>query len=344
MAQDTETIGEISREAREWLTRLHAGDLSVQNRKDFEAWIAQSSLHREAFREAEQIWRDFDYVADQAKLTVEAQPSIFEPVAAWLEAAFARPAYAAGAIAASAAIIALLAVNVINLRAPAPLGSTHEFATAVAEIREVALEDGTIVTLGAKSAINTAFSDGARRVTLLAGEAFFDVAKDADRPFYVAADDTVVRVVGTKFDVKRSADQVHVAVLEGVVEVTKSNATDQLTDDKIASKEVLTAGLQVSVAHRQSVPTASQFDAIKPGAWREGRLAYDSELLKVIVDDVNRYSERPLRIASSDLESLRLTTAFKTSEITEMLDVLEIVQPIEVDDTGAGPIVLRRKP
>ncbi len=341
MSKGSETSEDVAGQAREWLVRLHAGDLSAETREGFEAWIAQSTAHRTAFREAEQIWRDFDYVARKADLTA-AEPSIFERAMAWLQAAFARPAYAFGGAAATIAMFALVAINATNLRAPDQIALTPDFATAIAEIREITLEDGTIVTLGAKSEIAAAFSGDARRVTLLTGEAFFDVAKDASRPFYVAADDTVVRVVGTKFDVKRSAGQVHVAVLEGVVEVMKDEALTSTADSQ-AQKQVLTAGLQVSVERRQSVPTASPLENIEPGAWRDGRLAYDNVRLKVIVDDVNRYAERPLRIASSDLEDLRLTTAFRTSEIPQMLEVLEVVQPIEVDDSGAGPIVLRRK-
>lgn len=342
MSKESETIEDVSGQAREWLARLHAGDLNTETQETFEAWIAQSTAHRNAFRDAEQIWRDFDYVAHKANLTA-AEPTIFARAAAWLQAAFARPAYAVSGAVATLAMIAMVAIISMTLRAPDQLALTPDFATAVAEIREIALEDGTIVTLGAKSEINTAFSGDARRVTLLEGEAFFDVAKDAKRPFYVAADDTVVRVVGTKFDVKRSAGQVHVAVLEGIVEVMKDD-TQSLETDEQASKQVLTAGLQVSVERRQSVPTASPLENIEAGAWRDGRLAYDNERLKVIVDDVNRYAERPLRIASSDLEDLRLTTAFRTSEIPQMLEVLEVVQPIEVDDNGAGPIILRRKP
>src|SRR5690606_13571610 len=121
--------------------------------------------------------------------------------------------------------------------------------------------------------------------------AFFEVMKDPARPFLVAAQDTLVRAVGTKFDVKRSADIVHVSVLEGVVEVMKpDNIVDAIekADTNNIEKQVLTAGERVSVARNVPLPQARSVDQFKPGAWREGRLACEDASLAEIVSDLNR--------------------------------------------------------
>ena len=80
-----------------------------------------------------------------------------------------------------------------------------EFSTRTAEVREVTLHDESVVTLGALSAIESGFSAKLRgKVELLSGEAFFAVEKDENRPFVVHVGDAEVRVLGTKFDVRRN--------------------------------------------------------------------------------------------------------------------------------------------
>lgn len=94
--------------------------------------------------------------------------------------------------------------------------------TGTAQVRSVDLEDGSKVQLGPDSAIRLGFSAGERRVTLLSGEAQFDVSPDSSRPFRVVARDTTTTVLGTRFDVLMLEEITSVSVARGHVEVEET--------------------------------------------------------------------------------------------------------------------------
>lgn len=347
MSKEAKSEAQLEAEAAEWFTTMHSGDVDRETRERFEAWLHGDRAHKIAYREFEQVYRDLDFVAEKAGVDIDAslgrKKSVWGSlIPQWLW----NPVAGGGAILASVIAVALVIFTPIPTQSVTPSVVEPDYVTQIAEIRELTLEDGSVVTLGAKSKIQTEFTATRRQVTLLDGEAFFEVAKDPNRPFFVAAQDTLVRVVGTKFDVKRSADIVHVSVLEGVVEVMKPNNIEETlssADTSDIDKQVLTAGERVSAARRVALPQARQVEQVEPGSWRQGRLAYEDASLAEIVADLNRYYERPVRIASSDVGDLRSTLAFQTTEIDQVFDVMTAIHPIEVEKPASGEIVLRRK-
>jgi len=93
------------------------------------------------------------------------------------------------------------------------------FTTDTGEQRFVKLVDGSTMELNSRSRVRIRFSDGERDVDLLEGQALFHVAKDPTRPFIVHSGSTLVRAVGTQFDVYRKASGTTVTVVEGRVAV-----------------------------------------------------------------------------------------------------------------------------
>ena len=87
------------------------------------------------------------------------------------------------------------------------------------EVREVALADGSVVRVDPESLLRVNYGPQLRRVYLERGRALFHVAKDPQRPFFVRADDTTVRAVGTEFGVEQGRDKVVITVAEGKVAV-----------------------------------------------------------------------------------------------------------------------------
>ena len=339
------TEEQLESEAAAWFTLMHSGDVSPDVSKGFEAWLHADRTHKIAYREFEQVYRDLDSVAAEAGIDIDS--ALGRSRSGWRSLSpqwIKGTAFVRISIAASLALMVFVVATFVS--DPEPMTDGQDHVTATAEIRELVLEDGTIITLGAKSRIASDFTERRRQVTLLEGEAFFDVATDATRPFFVAAQDTLVRVVGTQFGVKRSAEIVHVSVLEGVVEVIKPNniqETIETADTSDLEKQVLTAGQRVSAARRVSLPQARNVGKADPGAWRTGRLTYENASLAEIIADVNRYYNRPIRIASSDVGDLRTTLAVQTTEIYQIFSVIEAIHPVEVVWPPSGDIVLRRK-
>jgi transmembrane sensor len=204
------------------------------------------------------------------------------------------------------------------------------------------------VTLGPKSSLDVDFSASERRVRLT-GEAFFEVAHNAARPFLVEAGSALVRVVGTKFDVNQASETVRVSVLEGVVQVIPPRL------GPVASRrpsQLLRAGQHLEVALDPTVPVsgvsspaaaAAPSPATPPGAWREGRLSYDNARLGDVVADLNRYYAPGVTLRGPGLGNLRVTASFKASQIPAFIASLDKVVPVQTDRSPGGAILVKAR-
>ena len=82
----------------------------------------------------------------------------------------------------------------------------------------------------------------------------------------------------------------------------------------------------------------------EPGGWRQGRMQYADAPLKEVVADANRYSERPIRLASNDLGDMRVTVSFRTRAVDELIANLDAGLPVSVSTETDGDIVLKAEP
>ena len=325
-AQDNDRIGDA---AREWLVRLSMARPSAADRAAFEAWRQADPRHAEAYARVERIWNEVpqaDALRDPALL---AEVTLGERLAARAQALM-RPALAAGGVAVAAVVLAAVFLGP---------GGEPDFATRIAEIRDVPLPDGSVITLGARSAIDVAFTEQERHVTLAAGQAFFAVERDASRPFIVTVGETRVRVVGTKFDVRRGEATVQVAVLEGVVEVSQES-DDGPADNAHEPRRVLTAGQEVVASLAGALAPARQIKVAEPGAWRQGRLVYVNTALREVVADANRYSQARIEFADEAVGDLMISATFRAGEIDQVVASLTRILPIEARRPAPDRIVL----
>src|SRR4051812_13822602 len=189
-------------EAADWLVRLQA-DATEADWLAFETWLAASPENWAAYDKLERLSAEIDVRADdvRAALRTPAAPR------AHARAALARWAVA-GAIAAAAGLLLLIFL-------PTATVTPQVFDTAKGQVREIALADGTHVALDTASHIEVTLERGARRVTMGDGEAAFDVAKDARRPFLITVGDRTVKVVGTEFNVENRDQRLRVTVSRG---------------------------------------------------------------------------------------------------------------------------------
>ena len=350
MAQD-DIDRHVRNAARDWHAIMHSGEADQATRAEFETWLHADRNHKRAYRAFEQLYRDLDVALPRAGVDLDvmrARPR--HPSRGAHQGAGGPPAMGGRACRGGEPDRRFFLHDARALRsaAPEPL-NLPAYSTEIAEISEITLEDGSIITLGAKSVIETEFTAAARRVNLIAGEAFFDVAKDAERPFYVAANDTFVRVVGTQFDVKTAGANIHVAVLEGIVEVIRPRTLPENLDADIIAraeaKQVLMAGERLVAARTdRTLPSAQVMARSEAGAWRSGRLAYEDVRLAEIVADLNRYHQRQIRIASPALHDLRMTATFKTTDLDQVIEMVEAIYPIDADLSRDDQITLRARP
>lgn len=312
MSGDTER--RIKAECREWLTLLHSGDATEADRARFSAWLSADPRNRRTYEGLRLLWQDIaalDQLRDLEPIpprTVARRTRRFLPLAA------------AAAVAGVAVAMFWPQQQSLHRSVPTAAVDTQHFETGLGEVRSVPLADGSTVTLGARSQAVVSFSDDERRVRLARGEAYFDVAKDADRPFYVSAPSTAVRVVGTRFDVRVGESHVRVAVDEGVVAV----------NDR---REALTRGQRVDVLSDGAMTAVTQVDDSEVAAWRDGRLIYDGVTLSEVVADLARYRSN-VTLNSAEAGKLRVTAGLRVEQIDQFVDRLPDILPVRVTRTA----------
>jgi transmembrane sensor len=286
-----------------WLHRIKAAPEDAALRNGLECWIAADETHRAAWALARKAWTLAGDVPPRF-----AGRRVFGRMAG---AKRLRHRSLAAGIAAALAACSLIFVAApeiaVRLRA--------DSATAAAEMREIALEDGSAVTLGAGSAIATDFSAGRRAVTLLRGEAFFRVVRDPARPFTAQAETLTVTVTGTAFDVGFTDRSYAVTVASGAVRVAHAGAA--------GTRDVaLSPGQRLVIDRRtgDAVRTAVAAEDIAP--WRAGRLIVEDAALPDVVDAIRRHHRGAVLVISRSLRERRVTGVYDLSDPVRALRAL----------------------
>jgi len=240
-------------------------------------------------------------------------------------------------VAAAAGIFAAAFFVIPALNQPAPHEAIQidNFSTARGAHRTLALNDGSTIVLGGDTSIQTRISSIERRVILQKGEAFFQVAPDEARLFYVDAGDVAVQVTGTSFNVQRSTDTVAVSVRSGRVNIT--------VRDNNASPRTLTKGQEVRAAFGGKIGAVRAVDPDGIDAWRRGRLIIDDLPLSVAVASINRYFKGEILIPDPHIRDFRMSGIVNAAEPLEWLQSLEEVLPVQVTPLGGNRYEIRRK-
>ncbi len=327
--------------ARRWVIRLASEEFDAEEREEFANWL-EVPQHAAAFRKSQHAWEALGELTDLREgLDADDLARMCAEPLAPIDAHAARRSRirTAAPWAVAASILVAFIGWRVGVDEPRPLQQTAQYGTRSAQTRDVPLPDGSIVTLGARSVITTHFTTAERRVELVEGEAFFSVVRDVTRPFLVVADNTTVRVLGTRFEVHRGVDQVRVAVAEGKVEVKNGEPAGAWREDPTIT--VLSGGQQV-IARREHIEPAREITDESAGAWRTGRLYYNETSLAEVVADINRYRAGQVRLAADDSGSLLITGSFNTNRIDQVLVDLEQILPITVIHAADGGVLITR--
>ena len=337
MTEDNGKGNGIEAAARSWAVYLHSGDARPEKIAEFDAWLAADRAHLLAFRRYERLMSDLALIPELGDVDIAAAPK--SPPGQRL-----RDQRRQQLMAALALMVLVLGGAFVGLRGASPGSSPvadPAYETMIAEIRDIHLADGSIVTLGARSRIEPAFTDTMRIVKLQEGEAFFDVAPDPERPFYVEAGDRLIRVVGTRFDVRQGPDTVRVAVVEGIVEVLQAETPAQAEASRqVIEKNVLQAGDEVVARIGSVEATLGAIEPAEAAPWRRGWLTYEDASLAEIVSDANRYSRRQIILKEERIGDLRMTAAFSVEKIDQFAAGLEVTYGLRADYTDPGSIIL----
>lgn len=171
----------------------------------------------------------------------------------------------------------------------------------------VHLPDGTMVLLNEGSSLthDPSFGEENREVTLI-GEAYFDVAHDADKPFLVHTGNITTKVLGTAFNIK-TGEQVVVTVARGVVEVGEE---EQSYARLMKDQQII-----VDAASHEFATKAVKAEEVV--AWKEQYLVFDNVRLEEVIAQLEKHYHVKVILINNELKSCRISGTFLSTEALE---------------------------
>lgn len=314
------TRGRIRREAADWLSRL-GGGADEAGHAAFRRWYDADPRHAEAYDRMAAIW------SAAGRMSAPPEGPATEERAPWSSrSGFALAACLAGGIALIS--IFLLSSRWLPDSASEPVQS---FATAVGEIREVVLSDGSRLVVDSGSRVEARFTPSQRLLTLRDGRARFVVAHE-NRPFIVRAASNEVIATGTVFDVSLLQDRLAVLLIEGSVEVRRGGGGGVETVHRLAAGQKLVIANGALAENRR----ATRGETL----WPSRMLEFDETPLREAVALVNRYSRVQLALGDERIGNLRVSGAYRAGDVSGFARSLATAFDLRVDSRPDGTIVL----
>ncbi len=191
---------------------------------------------------------------------------------------------------------------------------------------QLILPDGTNVWLNSMSSLKfpTVFKGNERRVEL-SGEAYFEVAKDKAKPFYVNAKDMEVKVLGTHFNIAAYTDEdnMRATLLEGSVKVNRG-----------VMESPIEPGQEAVVTPAQKGFTVRQADIEKAVAWKNGYFLFRNESIESLMTTISRWYNMDVYYDGEMQDKIYGGKFSKTSNLSELLKSLELTGTIKFKVEG----------
>lgn len=276
--------------AAEWHARLGTRSISLKTLEEFSAWRLDRA-NDAAYRRIESQWGDAVRLADD--------PDIL----AALKAAQStgpkrrrkRRTYGALGVALATSVFAVSYVY---------WQGRGNYETQIGESRVVELADGSSIRLDTASRIKVRYSQNRRSIELIDGQAMFDVAHDAQRPFVVETREASVTAVGTVFEVRRVNGDTRIVLVQGAVDVAAHEGP--------ASPKRMAPNQEARV--RRDDTKVATVDALAATSWTEGKLTFHDTPLRDAVAEVNRYLEAPIVLEADGVANTPVNGVFRSGD------------------------------
>jgi len=221
-----------------------------------------------------------------------------------------------------------------NITQPAQIAMEY-FQSGAGAKKQVKLPDGSIVYLNNDTRIGIAkayFDKEKREIWLEEGEAFFEVAKNPEKPFIVHTQNLETTVKGTSFNVQSYAELDHssVSVRSGKVEVRNGK---KLIGELIKNRQItynkVTGAIEKSEANWQDA-----------AAWRDSRLVMKDANAKELKMRLKQQYGVELILQNNILQGTSFTSSFeRQTSLKEVLDVISVLYDVKYDISKPGKVV-----
>lgn len=278
--------------AADWVQRRNLWTWAEADQAEFDAWLAESDTNHIAYLRQNAVWN----AAGRLNALRQQQP---------MRQGVPSPKLGRWTLLRSVAAVALVAAvgfaSFVYFNRPLDT----IYLTTVGGHKIITLADGTRIELNTDSALR--IRDGnVRQVTLLRGEAYFDVHHDGTDPFAVTANGYRITDLGTKFSVRASASAVRVSLLEGSAVVAPVTGQKAHRSALLMPGDVATANAKSLVIVKK--PVSSLATAL---GWRRGVLIFKDTELADAAAEFNRYNTRKIRLDDPAVAHLKINGTFQ---------------------------------
>lgn len=342
---------DIVSEACAWIVQIEEGNLTPADQVAFKEWMNRSPVNKSEINRLAQFSSELNILTDMT-------PSLDE---AMLRRRKMRKSKFRGKVVlplimASITVVALMFSGLFMGDSIMPLIEDQPsfYATQIGGQQDITLSDGSVIKLNTNTEVEVDFNAKRRKIRLIKGEAFFQVAHNQDRPFLVYAGDKVVRAVGTAFIVRNLIEKFEVTVTEGRVELKTdqvSSIVKSVTSVSTATKQAkpsivgpiaIEAGETITYAIASAVVTAApkknnrvekitKREIERELSWQDGLLEFSDTPLTEVIADLSRYTSLKIEISDPELRNLKFGGLFRTDELSVLFDTLETNFDIKID-------------
>ena len=290
------------------------------------SWISDSTENQKEFDQLKKIWEErgklaASYEPDLDRAWTRIEKGTSNQIMPWI--------YRVAAVLVLAIGISYLMIN-WNTNHNTVVAQNTEY-TASEEVLEMSLSDGTIITLnkGASISHDEAFGSSERRIQL-DGEAFFEVARDENRPFIIETSTTTTQVLGTSFTVNPTEESVIVTVVSGKV---------SFQDNANRHEVVLTKGEQGSYDNASGALTESMSDDLNFLAWKTGKLVFDDSPIEQVIADLERFYQVKFQLENPSVKNL--TSSFDNQSLEEVLLIVSATLDLEIEQQSPNTYYIK---
>lgn len=294
-------------EAVKWLVLMHSGRFNEADAQRCAQWRGQSPEHQRVWESVEKLNRQFNAMPGQLAMPVLNRPRVSENRRMMLKTV--------------ALAITVPSAMWLGYRAVPWESLNAQYRTGTGERRDVALADGSRLSLNTSSAVDVAFDTRERLVLQRSGEIFIQTARDpqaAARPFIVKTQQGSLQALGTRFIVRSTPDRTRLTVLDGAVQVQPLH---------LSENHIVPAGQELDFS-------ANRFGAKVPvssgaGQWVQGVLYAEQMRLADFLAELGRYRPGILRCDSS-VADIPVSGAFQLNNTDRILQALAQTLPVQI--------------
>ncbi|WP_413724862.1 FecR family protein [Sodalis sp. RH16] len=305
--KSTSSTESIAKQAIEWMVFLRSGEATHVDFEKFEKWRAADEGNNHACRQIE---------AALGKIETLSQLMPTKDIHQTLLAPSSRRKF----IQHSLCVAGLAGFSGLLVNQQYPLAFTFSDAhTDTAQRKNIELDDGSTISMNARTAINISYSDLVRGITLKAGGIIANVVSDA-RPFIVDTDFGQIIALNSRWHVRQENQGIHLAVLDSVVKVKNNSGATQ----------IVRANQGLWFNENNFIP-----QTISPSAetaWLQGRLEVNNSSLSSVINTLRSYTPAFIHLDSA-VADLRVSGVFPLENVPYTLDSLAQTMPIAITRT-----------